>query len=138
LVDLILLPETSVFGRYPTVPISPPFDIACPRLEATIPIGQIQRSVLKRDSAGFKVNHLVRVSITHWPKEGEPELIIDENGKMRLKFLERQMNLSFKAKKDDRIQRKIKSEKIPKELKKGMPSEERKQSRSLQRSLKTS
>jgi formylmethanofuran dehydrogenase subunit E len=94
--------------------------------------------VLKRDSAGFKVNHLGRVSITHWPKEGEPELIIDENGKMRLKFLERQMNLSFKAKKDDRIQRKIKSEKIPKELKKGMPSEERKQSRSLQRSLKTS
>jgi hypothetical protein len=72
LVDLILLPETFVFGRYRTVSISPPFDIACPRPEATIPIGQVQRSVLKRDSTSLKINHLDGISITHWPKEGEP------------------------------------------------------------------
>jgi hypothetical protein len=114
LVDLILLPETSVFVRYSTVPISPPFDIASPRPEATIPIGQVQRSVLKRHSTGFKVNHLGGISITHWPKEGEPRLIIDGNGKMRPKFLERQMNLSFTAEKDGNIQRKIRSERLRK------------------------
>jgi hypothetical protein len=96
LVDLILLPETSIFSRYPTVPISPPFDIACPRPKATIPIGQVQRSVLERDSAGLKVDHLGGVSITHWTTEGEPRLIINMDGEMGSKFLERQMNLGFR------------------------------------------
>jgi hypothetical protein len=63
------------FGRYLTVSISPSFDITCPRPEATIPIGQIQRSMLKRDLTSLK--------------ECEPGLIIDGNGKMRPKFLEK-------------------------------------------------
>jgi hypothetical protein len=53
LVDLILLPDASVFGRYPTIPISPSFNIACPRPETTIPIGQVQRSMFEGDSTSF-------------------------------------------------------------------------------------
>jgi hypothetical protein len=89
LVDLVLLPEPSVFWQIPYGPISPPFDIACPRPEATIPIGQVQRSVFKGDSTGLKIDHLGAISVTHWPKKGEPGFIIDVNGKMRPKFLEK-------------------------------------------------
>jgi hypothetical protein len=69
--------------------ISPPFDIAYSRSEATIPIGQVQRSVFKGDSTGFKIDHLGGISITHWPTKGEPGFIINGNGKMRPKFLEK-------------------------------------------------
>jgi hypothetical protein len=89
LAGLTLLLETSVFIdtlRYQFL-ISPPFDITCPRSETTIPIGQVQRSMLERDSAGFKVDHLSRVNITHWSKEGEPRFVINNNGEVRSKFL---------------------------------------------------
>jgi hypothetical protein len=81
------------------VPISPPFDIACPIPEATIPVK-------------FREACLKGICITHWPKEGEPGLVIDGNGMMRPKFLERQMNLSFKAEKDGSIERKIRRERL--------------------------
>jgi hypothetical protein len=87
LADLTLLPETSVFSRYPTLPISPPFDIACPRPKTTVPIGQVQRSMLEWYSASFKVDHLSRVSITHLSKQGEPNLVINRDGEMRWKIL---------------------------------------------------
>jgi hypothetical protein len=89
LVDLVLFPEASVFGKYHTVPISPPFDIACPRPKATIPIDQVQRGVFKGDSTGFKIDHLGGISITHWPKKDEPGFVIYGNGKVRSKFLEK-------------------------------------------------
>jgi hypothetical protein len=50
--------------------------------------------MLEGDSAGFKVNHLNRVSITHWSKETEPGLVINRNGEMGSKFLE--INLGFR------------------------------------------
>jgi hypothetical protein len=85
------------------MPIYLPFGIAYPRLIATIPISQVQRSVLKRDSDGLMVDHLGGVSITHWPKECELRLIINRDGKVRPKFLGRWVNLGFRAKKDDGI-----------------------------------
>jgi hypothetical protein len=45
--------------------------------------------MLKRDLISLKVNYPGGVSITHWPKECEPGLTIDGNGKMRPKFLEK-------------------------------------------------
>jgi hypothetical protein len=98
LTDLTLLPKTSV-SRYPTVPFSPPFDITYPRPKTTIPIGQVQRSMLERNSAGFKVDHLSGVSITHWSEEGETRLVINRNGDVRSKFLGRLMS-RLQGKKD--------------------------------------
>jgi hypothetical protein len=55
------------------------FDITCPRPKTVVPVGQFQGSMLKRNSAGFKVDHLDGVSITHWSKEGEPGLSLTGN-----------------------------------------------------------
>jgi hypothetical protein len=52
--------------------------------------------MLKGNSASFKVDHLGGVDITHWSKEGEPEFIVNRNGEMGSKFLERWMNLGFR------------------------------------------
>jgi hypothetical protein len=52
--------------------------------------------MLERNSAGFKVDHLGGVSITHWSKEGEPGLIVNRNGEMGSKFLERWVSLGFR------------------------------------------
>jgi hypothetical protein len=87
LTNLAFLLKTPGLSRYPTIPISPPFDIACPRPKTTIPIGQVQGSMLERNSAGFKVDHLNRVSITHWSKECEPRFVNNRDGDMRSKFL---------------------------------------------------
>jgi hypothetical protein len=43
--------------------------------------------MLERNSAGFKIDHLSRVSIAHWSKEGEPKLNINRDGEVRSKFL---------------------------------------------------
>jgi hypothetical protein len=53
------------------VPISPSFDITCPGPEAVVPIGQIQRGVLKRNLASFNINHISRISITHWTEKSQ-------------------------------------------------------------------
>jgi hypothetical protein len=52
--------------------------------------------MLEGNSAGFKVDHLGGVSITHWSKEREPGLIINRDGEMGSKFLERWINLGFR------------------------------------------
>jgi hypothetical protein len=52
--------------------------------------------MFESNSVGFKVDHLGRVSIPHWSKEGEPRLIIDRNGEMGSKFLEKWINLGYR------------------------------------------
>jgi hypothetical protein len=95
--------------------------------------------MLERNLVGLKVDHLDRVSITHWSKEGEPWLIVNINGDMGSKFLERWINLGFRQ----RGQRYLKTDKserlreIPGELKKEMPSKVQKRSQNLQRNLRT-
>jgi hypothetical protein len=136
-VNLILLPEASVFGIYPTVLISPPFDIACPRPEATIPIGQVQRSVFKGDLIGFNIDHLGGISITHWPKKDEPGFTNDGNGKMRPKFLEKTDKSELQGgKRRQYSKEKASTEKIPEELKRKMPSKVQEHSQNLHWSLK--
>jgi hypothetical protein len=43
--------------------------------------------MLERNSDGYKVDYLSRVSITHWSEEGEPRLVINRDGEVRSKFL---------------------------------------------------
>jgi hypothetical protein len=93
---LILLPRSLVLHRDPEIEISPPFDITHLGPKTAIPIGQIQRSMLKGNSTSFKVDHLDGVGITHWFMEGEPGLIVNRNSEMGSKFLERWMNLGFR------------------------------------------
>jgi hypothetical protein len=96
LTNLILFPRPLVLRKDPEIPISPTFDVTRPGSKTATPIGQIQRSILKGNSTGFKVDHLDGVGITHWSKEGEPGLIIDRDGEMGPKFLEGWMNLGFR------------------------------------------
>jgi hypothetical protein len=52
--------------------------------------------MLEGGSTGFKVYHLNGVSITRWSKKSEPEHIINRDGEIGSKFLERWINLGFK------------------------------------------
>jgi hypothetical protein len=68
------------------VPLSPSLGVPYPRPKIAIPIGQTQGSMLERNSAGFKVNHISRVDITHWTKKNKPGLVIDRADEIGSKF----------------------------------------------------
>jgi hypothetical protein len=85
--------------------------------------------MLERNSAGFKVDHLGGVSITHWSEEGEPRLVINRNSEVRCKFLGRWINLGFRQRRTTVFEERLRE--IPEELKKGMPSEVQKQNQNL-------
>jgi hypothetical protein len=52
--------------------------------------------MLKGNSAILKFDHLGGVDITRWFEEGELGFIVNRNGEMGSKFLERWMNLGFR------------------------------------------
>jgi hypothetical protein len=81
------LPRSFVLLIDPKIPVSPTLDITCPRPEAAIPIGPIQRSMLKRNATSFEIDHLNGIKITHWAYKGKFMLIINRDSEMGCKFL---------------------------------------------------
>jgi hypothetical protein len=71
------------------VPISPSLSISYPGPKAAIPIGQVQGRMLERNSAGFKINHIRRVSITHWTKKNKPGFVINRDDEIGYEFLKK-------------------------------------------------